>query len=503
MRIALFLIFTLTLHPSYGFADSTVECNGNGAGIGIMPTTTEFWVKQAQYFANLKAAEDLKSFCEWNRMDRVSRIDSEDTSGDYTSQDIYKSSLLAVDKDSAANALMEYNDRAGPWPRSMMGHPILKNSEYHGDNSWLKTHYEEERSKRFEFQKNIIEDFAKPIPRSAKFEIPKYDSMPANGYSPGSAERIGACSQFVDILLVTSCVSALSEVETYLKVHNSEGGIEITGVESLKKAQSKKYAEGLRHAVSLIYSRFKENSVAKEANVFDDIKKGFLLAGFTDDVAEDMAFESLAAISTGGPSFYLRTVHDDAYTSGNKSKNYSATALQAIALAVIDLDTQKMQSEKPSLYSIPNQVKFPCDSGKYYHFWLEAYLSRRLVKGGYDLKVARAASFIAQVGYQLRDTQTRKAQNQLITRRYGPTENGVRIDMNLAAMGVSFGVDRAQGRNRILDGEKGFTEILKAGGNKPSLSTEDAESWFSTNKVTAVMRFMDNMNPAFILDYYK
>lgn len=60
----------------------------------------------------------------------------------------------------------------------------------------------------------------------------------------------------------------------------------------------------------------------------------------------------------------------------------------------------------------------------------------KLVKNGSDPTSARAAAYIAEIGYQTQsETLGRSPTSTSSWQRFGDTELGVQIDLNLAAFG--------------------------------------------------------------------
>ena len=103
------------------------------------------------------------------------------------------------------------------------------------------------------------------------------------------------------------------------------------------------------------------------------------------------------------------------------------------------------------------------------------------------------------MGYQLRDIGGDRdaTHTTLAMPRYGAVENGVRMDLNLAAAGVSFGAHLSDVSSApVLDIKEGFISTLRVGNSNPSLedatfsrSPSDVVEWLG--RTGAVNAFKD------------
>lgn len=134
-------------------------------------------------------------------------------------------------------------------------------------------------------------------------------------------------------------------------------------------------------------------------------------------------------------------------------------ALGFIAELIPKLDTMKMESKRPSLYSMPSETQFYCDRGKTYHFWLTAYLTRKLRMEGFSAEASGAAAFITEMGYQA----TRGSAFTIGGKPFDYNDNSSRMDMTLASAGVKYGRDQASGiRSAGFDINGGYVRALES-----------------------------------------
>ena len=450
-------------------------------------------VLAAQKAAELDASKDLKSFCAWNRMTRASFQKS-------AAADV-KEAKASGDQQKAAAALREsVKNETAPWQISMYGDPSLKTAAL--KKTALYTPCADGKGSCRASFGDVRDQLAKPFPKSnVPYELDEFQK--GSSISTVAPLRAALCSKVSG--QVMGCSSALGSVlETMTPYHAANGTVVIPGKTVYDVATNPEYTEGLRRTFIKMQNRMADPVVTKGANLFDDVLSSFKESGMTGKAAEDAAWETLGALAASGPNMGARLSGYDHTNLKDTKGNPNKIALIAIAESIPFLDSVMISQNTPSLYSLPAGVSFPCDSGKDYHFWMAAYLTRKLVKEGYSSKDARAASFTAQVGYNLYGdiggigggdsarSESRNPNNLGNFSRYEATENGFRMDLNLGSAGARFGADQANGKtDGQYDVQKGFQDSLASGGVQPA---GYEKSWYLPNRISSGLQWMENMN---------
>lgn len=376
------------------------------------------------------------------------------------------------------------------WSLSMAGHPAIK--ELANTVSFLVTCTPTGfPTCKTASTADLKAALSKPFQNNSLY-TPDYQPI-KDRKSSSSVLQFGACSLFSNSATRT-CMGNLSRIESLMTVQSyiadqnaprsflykeppstmsiGMGSKEmpftssmVTAAPVVKKILTDAAAtEGLRRAALKMLER-QSSALSSEANAFDDIKKSFEDAGLNTQEAENKTWDVMAALASAGPNFAKRWSRDGIAKRmdlKNIDDNPNAFALQIIAESLPKLDTKKSKQHKGALYSLPNGINFPCDIGKSYHFWMTAYLSRNLVKSGSDAESARSAAYIANLGYQMnRQAFAGSELNMEKLERFGATENGIRMDLNLAAAGSLYGSNSAEGKATKIDLAEKYRESMK------------------------------------------
>jgi hypothetical protein len=196
------------------------------------------------------------------------------------------------------------------------------------------------------------------------------------------------------------------------------------------------YQEGIRRAAIKILARGSDDVISPSTNLFDDVKAGFLEAGTKSESVDGLTWDVMAVLAAGGPNVGQRlwTYKTDPVN------NTTRIALTAIAEIIPLYDSIKLETQK-SHYSLPPGVNSTCDSGKSYHFWMTAYLARKAALASKNPSAAASAAYISNVAYQaLAGGVGWRSPGQVFqNERFGPIENGIRMDLSLAAAGAKYG----------------------------------------------------------------
>lgn len=464
MSLIKFFIF---FSSCISWADEQVCSNTGQVVPGIEDNKT--WVGLLKELAIEAASKDFKGFCEWNRMDRFTGTAKKFSSSKSVWN--YREAKAAGDKDGGANALSEtvvFN----PWMASMLGHEKLKNST----KNELPTYFKEacKSVDMNECSKLLARDLS-ATNLKANYDVPKYTS--SGPIKVKTSEILGVCT-FLDFSAVLGCQSASEKVLKLIEIHRDARepnmSAEIAGVPLIQDALSnKKITEPLKRVAANLWSKISAKKFEANENIFSDLVSEFKKEGFSEADAKKEAVNVLGAISTGGPNFALRINQDDVNQFPKKcierSCNLNSVFMSAIAEGMVHADTLKMKGSNPSTYSLPEGAGFPCDIGKSYHFWMSAALSNRLVQEGSSQAAAKSAVYAAHLGYHLRSSADLRSNNVLGMARFNSIENGIRMDMTLAAAGASFGsrLDSI-GTSEDLKMKEVFIKMMQKSGTNPS-----------------------------------
>lgn len=143
--------------------------------------------------------------------------------------------------------------------------------------------------------------------------------------------------------------------------------------------------------------------------------------------SENMKWTVLAVLSARGANFYRL------FEYASKKDFRTLAALGVIASAALYFD-----SLNKDMFSFPRGVEVDCDSGKSYHFWMSAYLSRRFG--------SKWAAYLSEVGYQMKSKTEFRDPNRAFTDRWNSVGNEkIRLDLAYSAAGAYYGeYDRNQ-----------------------------------------------------------
>lgn len=254
------------------------------------------------------------------------------------------------------------------------------------------------------------------------------------------------------------------------------------------------YDRGLIDAALLLTGRA-EAKDANGADLFSDLKTSFQTTGDSEKAAEEKAWDIVGLIGTGGANLGWRVMGLNA----ERENTQSAVALTAIASLAPLLDSYSGKGKH--IYSYPRSVKTTCDMGKSYHFWLTAYLARRLAQEGTDPKVASLAAFTAQKGYEMfSKTQGRYPHLVLSSDLFSYYPNTIRTDLAFSAAGAIYGAKSPRGREPKLNVDEGIRRNVRGAWPVVKLTEQKAKS-LSAMKYAALFWAVINPNAAY--HYYE
>lgn len=244
-----------------------------------------------------------------------------------------------------------------------------------------------------------------------------------------AAAITAACAQ-LSLSHVSSCVSATNAL---VDEANYRANMILPNIWN-EFIRTKRLRDGVRQSALIMLGRIKSQTPGL---FFDDLVRGFHLAGFPSDEARDAAWRLLALYGNGGANTGYRILAFDLPPDAE----VLGVSLSLIGTAVTYLDFQQRMVGGRH-YALPPELSGSCLTPKPYHFWLNAYFSRWLVRRGYSAEVAQYATFIVDKGYQVnRDVNNAGGgiEKLLSKPTDHPSNEVIRIDLNLAAAGAVYG----------------------------------------------------------------
>ncbi len=418
-----------------------------------MPFEQIQWVDLDRELAKEAIRKDFQGFCEWNRMDRMAADKAFDLQE-------YRKLKTTGDRDAAAQKM---NLGGDPWITSLMGHPHLKKM---GTThfSVLCEYYPRALECAGEFSKALEKTYPVTNYNVRNYDSEKYIQRPV---SDGDKTKLQlACTMFSPKSFL-SCRSASSDLVDILTIRAGVTGVPLI-VDTMKDPTITK---ALQRVSLKLWQRIEKQTFEKNADIYSELTAELMKDGFKEKEARKKAVLILGAIATGGPNFVKRINSSSVaeFPKSCQSKpgcNLNGIYMQAIAEGMVHGDTFKMQLKEPSLYSLPPGTDFSCDIGKSYHFWLSAALTDRLMDLGHSADTARAVVYASEVGYQLGGANSERGNSALAKPRYGSIENGIRMDLNLAAAGTYFGASVENPPNS-LPLKNGLLKMMDAGNSTP------------------------------------
>lgn len=233
-------------------------------------------------------------------------------------------------------------------------------------------------------------------------------------------------------------------------------------------------------------------------NLYDDIYQSFLSLGLNSEQAEEKSFNLLGVFSTHGANTHLFLWR---FITKETAPLLYSLSLMGTGMSVLNSASQS----SGHLYSYPKEVKGECDNGKPYHFWMSAFLARRIAKKTGDVEAAISSTYLAQLGYQMRsETYGRDPSRPFTVDTYDSGNNKIRLDLAWAGAGAVYGAAKAEKEiKKDLNVDEGLRQLLEDAGNKKSLSKAEAEKKWQGSGVKGYFRWRNIFSPDSSLDYYK
>jgi hypothetical protein len=161
-------------------------------------------------------------------------------------------------------------------------------------------------------------------------------------------------------------------------------------------------------------NKFYQNKSSPDSHLFQDLEDAFVNSGVSKAEAKGYAWDVIGFVSTRSVNLnpigqMLKDAYGNAYEMEmDFSKPVGKTQFRSLQLTlglavVLSMsswfDWHRQSIQKDRVYTIPPEVKVQCDTGKWYHFWMNAYTAYRPING--DLKSRVKASFMSSIAYHM------------------------------------------------------------------------------------------------------
>ncbi len=195
---------------------------------------------------------------------------------------------------------------------------------------------------------------------------------------------------------------------------------------------------------------------------------------------EDRTWKVLAVLAARGANFYKL------YGYATRSNFPVIAALGVISSAALYFD--QMNEAIGERFSFPRGVKVACDSGKSYHFWMAAYLTR-----SYGSKWA---AYLSSVAYQMRsDTEFRKPERAFIDSWNSIANQKIRIDLAYSATGADYAERLKNGGIYNFDIDETLSILENGSEMPPPISATKAKGIWSSSPISAFLRWNRIFHP--------
>jgi hypothetical protein len=274
-----------------------------------------------------------------------------------------------------------------------------------------------------------------------------------------------ACSE-ISILDSVSCGKGLQKAVSWMKADF----ISLPDVYA-RILTDKKFEAGIVQAAQKIMAKA-DSEKPGNTHLFDDLYESFKSTGSSDKEAQKNAWDAIGVISSAGPNLISRLNYLRDPTHSDKTM----IALSAISVTTPLLDLQTENNES-GMYSYPNGMKFNCDNGKNYHFWMSAYLAHRLVdEEGLTPSEAAMAAYTAEKGYQMLATTVGPRDADAIFKldTFNSRLLSMRNDLVQGSAGALYGA-----KGQINDIDKGFARMIDSA-DPPVISPNPKLNWKDT-----------------------
>lgn len=300
------------------------------------------------------------------------------------------------------------------------------------------------------------------------------------------------CAQYGP-LNIKYCTSALNSI---VELMNPAGGLTLISL-----LQNMLKDDDYNKASTLIASKI-DSKISKGQTAvgdwYSDVYESFLSLGLKPEEAEEKSYNLIGIISSRGPNIFKLWPF---FTSKN-AQFYNSMVAISTGIGVLN----SVSSKDGHLYSYPPNVKGYCDNGKPYHFWMSAFLARKMTQKTGNRKAAISATYLTQLAYQMKSgSYGRDPARSFTVDTFSSANNKIRLDLAYASAGAVYGASVAEKKNlkKNINVDEGMKKLLENADAKEILSQKEAENMWQGFGVKAYLRWRDIFSPDSSLDLYK
>lgn len=312
----------------------------------------------------------------------------------------------------------------------------------------------------------------------------------ASRISTVTAKALVICSKYT-MRALSGCVKAIEKISTELAPRGSNMALPVV----MKVLRDPSYQKGASIFALKIMERVEKKD--SSGDLLNDLTESYVQAGLNKVEAEEYAWNFIGTWATRGGNTYKHQqfAHPDAIKT--------LLAMDIMSAATPYLDQLRIENNQRP-YSYPPSVDTKCSYGKSYHFWMSAFLTRRLGKELGSPEGAMTATYLAELGYQmLSQTTGRDPSRAFMVDSLDPVNNKMRLDVAFGAAGAVFGRAAAEGSEApTLKIDSAIEALVNHAGSKEPLSKKDAAALWEGLGISGYNRWMSIFNPDVALNLY-
>lgn len=311
-----------------------------------------------------------------------------------------------------------------------------------------------------------------------------FSEADAENIHQGLMQSFAICSTYSLGLDTITCSSELQKVlEDFKPYKNAFMATQFNAIPFLKKFLANPiHDKVMRNLAELMVKRIQEarsGSITSRRDLFSDLYQGYFDETQNSAQAEDLTWEALIVYASRGPNFETLVV-DPTYLPP-----LLAATIFFTGATELDIYYRHQFNE---MYSFPKEVHSTCDTGKSYHFWMPAAISRIVFERTKKSAVARAVAHIVSVGYQMRANVKDRNSYRAFTVKSDETGNQkIRMDLAYGAVGSMFG-SKFTGKAG-LDIDQSLKNILEQSQPMKPVTEEKAKKLWSGTGLEGFLRW--------------
>ncbi len=460
MRVLLIITFVILTNSQ--FADAKGRCIVGGLSQTELTESEYFELKHEQ---DILIEESVSNFCRQNIQLRFlnTKIDFNEPNYKvkckFSSSNIYTYESLVNTVRSELVYRDETSDSAraitAPWQSSLLSTYESRNSAIEKVEELASFAAPKRKSHKIPLFNSHNDNYKKL--NEVLNGLTKYSDN-INGYKlknqmKEESGRLYLCNKYTSLKNVLSCSSAISLLQDKMSpliYRNSHfRRYMIRDVDLWRSVFFHSQIEPLKSAVKNLVTDLKtaltKDKIEPQQNIFDDLELYLTKEGLTKQDATELTWNVLGLFGNTGSNLVLRLIevnHSTLLTDFERN-------LSQLFTIGFGIDYNKA-NKNLSLYTIPQKINSSCDNTKSYHFWKSGFLTRYLLRKGYNNEVSLYAPYIASIGYQMKRSlvngEVEQKRSILSYDQIDPLTTTIRSDLHFAAAGSLFAVNT----NRIF-----------------------------------------------------